>query len=102
MILIGAFSMAIATFGTNITSKNSNRIYLMYLVLFLLVYGIAMGLKAALDFNDFIEDVKKDSPLDKDEKKMVDRSKTWVYYSYLLIIVVVSLIFIIFKMRNLD
>ena len=102
MILIGAFSMAIATFTTNVKSKNSKRIYLMYLVLFLLIYGIAMGLKAALDFNDYIEDVKKDSPLDEDEKKMVKRSKTWVYYSYLLIAVITSLIFIIFKMRNLD
>ena len=53
MILLGAFSVAIATFGHNIkTSKIFRKIYISYLVLVLLAYSIAIGVKSSLDFND--------------------------------------------------
>lgn len=103
MILVGAFAVAIATFGHNIkTSKLFRKIYLIYLVIVLLAYAIAIGVKSALDFNGYIGEILDDEhPLEPDEIKMVNRSKTWVYFSYFLIAIVVSLIFIVFKMRTL-
>ncbi len=102
MILVGAFAVAIATFGHNIkTSKIFRKVYITYLVLVLLAYSIAIGIKSALDFNGYIAEILDKSSLHEDEIKMVNRSKTWVYFSYFLIAIVVSLNFIIFKMRSL-
>ena len=103
MILVGAFAVAIATFGHNIkTSKIFRKVYITFLVLVLLAYSIAIGIKSALDFNGYIAEILDNkSSLHEDEIKMVNRSKTWVYFSYFLIAIVVSLNFIIFKMRSL-
>ena len=103
MILVGAFAVAIATFGHNIkASKIFRKIYISYLVLVLLAYAIAIGIKSSLDFNGYIAEILSNkSSLHDDELKMINRSKTWVYFSYFLIAIVSSFVLIIFKMRNL-
>ena len=102
MILLSAFGVALSTFSNNITSKSSiKKIYLTYLSIVLFAYAIAVGIKAAVDFNDYITDVRGDTPaLDNDEKKVVDRSKSWVYFSYILIAIVASVMFMFFKLRS--
>ena len=103
MILVAAFAVAIATFGHNIkASKIFRKIYISYLVLVLLAYAIAIGIKSSLDFNGYIAEILSNkSSLHDDELKMINRSKTWVYFSYFLIAIVSSFVLIIFKMRNL-
>ena len=102
MILVSAFGVGIATFGHNIKSNGTiKKIYLAYLSLMLLGYAIATGIKASIDFNDYISDVKEEKPsLDKNELSLVNRTKTWVYFSYVLIAVTVTLLIMFFKLRS--
>lgn len=102
MILVSAFGVAIATFGNNIKSNVSiKKIYLAYLSLVLFGYAIATGIKASVDFNDYISDVKEENPsLDKNELSLVNRAKAWVYFSYVLIVVTITLLIMFFKLRS--
>lgn len=95
MILLSAFSVALATFASNVKKR---QVY--YLSLTLLIYAIAVGITAAVDFNNYIDDAKKDTPaLEQDELEFVKRSQKWVYFSYAQIVIIVALavIFINFK-----
>ena len=97
MILVAAFAVAIATFA-----KNIKQVYIAYISLILLSYSLAVGIKAAVDFNAYIEDVLNDDPeLEKDEKSLVNRSKTWVYFSYAQIGIVSLLMIIFIRVRKL-
>jgi len=96
MILVAAFSVAIATFATNI-----KKLYVSYLSLMLLAYSLAVGITAAVDFNNYITDVKNDTPkLDDDELRLVNRSKKWVYFTYIQVAIIVILMSVFIRIRN--
>jgi len=96
MILVAAFSVAIATFATNI-----KKMYVSYLSLLLLMYSLAVGITAAVDFNNYVNDVKNDTPkLEDDELRMLNRSKKWVYFSYIQVAIIVILSYVFIKFRS--
>ena len=98
MILIAAFSVAIATFATNI-----KKLDVAFISIMLLVYSLAVGITAVVDFNDFIEDVKNDTTngtLEEDELRLVNRSKKWVYFTYAQIVIITILAYFFIKFRN--
>jgi len=96
MILISAFAIALVTF-----SSNNKKIQISFISIALLFYSIAVGITAVVDFNNYIEDVKNDTPeLEADELKFVNRSKKWVYFTYVQIAIIVILIYIFIKFKN--
>ena len=96
MILVAAFSVAIATFASNI-----KKMYVSYISLMLLAYSLAVGITAAVDFNNYIEDVRKDSPpLQEDELRLLNRSKKWVYFTYIQVVIITVLIITFIKFRT--
>ena len=100
MILIAAFSVAIATFSSNI-----KKLDVAFTSIMLLVYSFAVGITAAVDFNDYIEDVKNDTTngpngLEPDELRLVNRSKKWVYFTYAQIVIITILVYFFIKFRN--
>lgn len=98
MILIAAFSVAIATFATNI-----KKLDVAFISIMLLVYSLAVGITAVVDFNDYIEDVKNDTTngtLEEDELRLVNRSKKWVYFTYAQIVIITILAYFFIKFRN--
>ena len=97
MILVAAFAVAISTYA-----KNIKKYYISYVSLMLLVYSLAVGITAAVDFNEYINDIKEDSPpLEADELRMVNRSKKWIYFSYVQIFIIIILVLVFIKIRNL-
>ena len=98
MILVAAFSVAIATFATNI-----KKLDVAFISIMLLIYSLAVGITAAVDFNNYIEDVKNDTtngPLEEDELRLVNRSKKWVYFTYAQIAIITILAYFFVKFRN--
>lgn len=101
MILIAAFSVAIATFATNI-----KKLDVAFISIMLLVYSLAVGITAVVDFNNYIEDVKNDTTnttngtLEEDELRLVNRSKKWVYFTYAQIVIITILAYFFIKFRN--
>ena len=100
MILIAAFSVAIATFASNI-----KKLDVAFISIMLLVYSLAVGITAAVDFNDYIEDVKNDTTngpngLEPDELRLLNRSKKWIYFTYAQIVIISILAFFFVKFRN--
>ena len=100
MILIAAFSVAIATFATNI-----KKLDVAFISIMLLVYSLAVGITAVVDFNNYIEDVKNDTTngtngLEPDELRLVNRSKKWVYFTYAQIVIITILAYFFIKFRN--
>lgn len=96
MILIAAFSVALATFSFNI-----KKLSIAYIAVLLLFYSLAVGITAAVDFTDYIKDVKNDNPkLEEDELRLVRRSEKWVYFTYVQISIIVVLMAMIVKIRN--
>ena len=91
MILISAFSLALATF-----KGNFNYPLMRYFVIVLFAYAIAVGVKSIDDFNAYIKDTRNDTPaLDDNEKNLLNRYEDWVIFSYILIgiIVIIMLTF---------
>tara|TARA_Y100000310_G_C20424681_1_gene688450 strand:+ start:300 stop:668 length:369 start_codon:yes stop_codon:yes gene_type:complete len=98
MILIAAFSIAIAAFATNI-----KKLHIAFISITLLVYSLAVGITAAVDFNNYIEDVKNDTtptPLEPDELRLINRSKKWVYFTYAQVVIISILTWFFIKFRN--
>jgi hypothetical protein len=98
MILIAAFSVAIETFATNIKKSQ-----ITFISITLLVYSLAVGITAAVDFNNYIEDVKNDTTggqIEQDEINLVNRSKKWVYFTYTQVVIITILTFYFVKFRN--
>ena len=92
MVIITAFSVALTTFYAN----NKKQYYMLkYLVPLLLAYAAAIGIKSTIDFNKYMKDVNNDA-LQDDDKKLLDTWKTWEYFNYplIILIVIISLIFI--------
>lgn len=92
MVIITAFSIALTTFYGN----NNEKYYMLkYIIPLLLLYAAAIGIKSTIDFNKYMKDVENDT-LQDDDKKLLDTWKTWEYFNYPLIflIIIISLIFI--------
>lgn len=102
MILTSAFGVALLTFSNNIRkSFKFKKIYIIYLSISLFVYSIMVGFKAALDFEDYIGEVREEGSLSKNDLSMLKRSKSWTWYSYTLIIILLLVLIMIIMMRNL-
>lgn len=96
MILVAAFSVAIATF-----SKNIKKMHVSYISLMLLGYSLAVGITAAVDFDSYIQDVKNDEPpLQDDELRLLNRSKKWIYFTYIQVVIIVILMAVFIKFRS--
>ena len=95
MILVSAFAVSLIVFGTK-----SKGIPLMFLSFLLFGYALAVGIKSSIEFREFIQDVRDDVPLQDDEKRLVDNSSTWVYFSYTLIGIISVVIISFFRLRN--
>jgi len=101
MIITSALGLAILNFSTSLTGTlKLKKIYLTYLSLTLLLYSIAVGVKAAMDFADFIKNVKSESTLNSAETNFANRSKTWIYYSYFLIAIIFIMASMLIFARN--
>lgn len=88
MIIVSAFSVALATFAHN--TKNAN---FKWLSLMLFVYSLAVGITAAVDFNNYITDTKNDNVvLEDDEMRMINRSQKWIYFTYAQVAIISFLI----------
>ena len=88
MLLISAFSLALATFKTNF-----NYPLMKYFVIVLFAYAIAVGVKSIDDFNAYIKDAKIDDPaLAPNEINLLNRYEDWVYFSYTLIAIIVIIL----------
>jgi len=92
MILIAAFSVAIETFATNIKKSQ-----ITFISITLLVYSLAVGITAAVDFNKYIEDVKIDTTGGQIEQ---DEINLWVYFTYTQVVIITILTFFFVKFRN--
>ena len=87
IIIVSAFSVALATF-----SENFNHPLMKYITLLMFTYAIAFGIKAVEDFRSFIEEAKTDEPpIDQNEKDLLNRWEKWIYFTYFLI----SIIFVL-------
>ena len=101
MILTSAFAIGLLTFQNNVRKTSElKKIYIIYLSVVLLIYGISTGMKAILDFEDYLEEVKQESDMTKNEISMIKRSNSWRYYSYSLIAIILFIIVVLIKARN--
>ena len=101
MILTSAFAIGLLTFQNNVRKTSElKKIYIIYLSVVLLIYGISTGMKAILDFEDYLEEVKQESDLTKNEISMIKRSNSWRYYSYSLIAIILFIMVVLIKARN--
>lgn len=97
MILVSAFSVALLTYKNNLPSKKYPRQGLfVYISFVLFVYAIATGIKSAVDFQRFADDTRKEIEGKDDELHLLNRAEEWMYFSYLLIILVVVLMVIFY------
>ena len=88
MIIVSAFSVALATFA-----HNTKKLEFRWLAMLLFVYSIAVGITAAVDFNNYINDTKNDNVvLEEDEIKMINRSQKWIYFTYAQVAIISYLI----------
>ena len=88
MILISAFSLALATF-----KGNFNYPLMKYFVIVLFAYAIAVGAKSIVDFNAYIKDAREDEPaLAENELNLLNRYEEWVYFTYTLIAIIVIIL----------
>ena len=101
MILTSAFAIGLLSFYNNVRKTSDfKKIYIIYLSVVLLIYGVTAGLKAILDFEDYLEEVKQESGLTKSEIGMIKRSNSWRYYSYSLISIILFIMVMLIKARN--
>ena len=54
-----------------------------------------VGFKAALDFEDYLGEVKDEGSLTKNDISMLKRSKGWIWYSYSLIIIILLVLIMV-------
>jgi len=88
MILISAFSLALATFKTDF-----NYPLMKYFVVILFAYAIAVGAKSIVDFNAYIKDAREDEPaLAENEINLLNRYEEWVYFTYALLVIIVIIL----------
>jgi ABC-type Fe3+-siderophore transport system permease subunit len=84
MVVITAFAITLVTF-----SKSFKYNYIKYLAVILFIFAISSGVKAVLDYNSYISDVRNDNDnLDDIERGLINRWATWSYFSYLMISIV--------------
>ena len=92
MVIITAFSVALSTFYAG----HKDKYYILkYVIPLLLGYGAAIGIKSTIDFNKYMNDIDDDT-LKDDDKELVKSWKTWEYYNYplIILIVIISLVFV--------
>lgn len=87
MILISAFSVALASFKSTFSHP-----LMKYFVVILFVYALAVGAKSAEDFNAYIKDTRNEGGLDSRDLNVLDRYETWVYFSYTLLGIIVLIL----------
>lgn len=81
MILISAFSVALASFRAN-----HYHFFIKYFVIFLFVYALAVGFVSVEDFKAFLKEVRKtETNLNDSEKDLLNRYERWTYFTYALI-----------------
>ena len=92
MILVSAFGVALLTYRNNLPSKKYPRNVLFgYISFVLFVYAIAIGVKAAVDFYRYAEDTKNELVGKEDELHLLKRAEEWIYFSYILILLIIVL-----------
>lgn len=103
MILVTAFALTLATF-----IKNFNYPFVSEIIVILFSYSIAVGIKSALDFNAYIDDVFKENQgtgnngiLDDSDKNLLNRWYEWVYFTYTLISIISIFLLIYLNMEYL-
>ena len=95
IVLLAAFSITMINFRKTNKIYNSNDRFFIYFAVILFIYAISVGIKSAMDFNDYISDVESENePLTN--KKMVERAKTWVYFTYALLVMICFVLFSIY------
>ena len=98
MILICAFAVSLIVFGAK---ERGFPIMLVSLLLFL--YAIAIGIKAALEFREYIKYARRDldgAVLDEDERRLLNNAESWIIFSYIQIFITVVLIASFVRIRN--
>ena len=93
MVIITAFAIALSTFYASHKEKYD---ILKYVIPLLLGYAAAIGIKSTFDFNKYMNDIDNDT-LQDDDKELVDSWKTWEYYNYPLIVLIIIISFIFIK-----
>jgi hypothetical protein len=84
MVVISAFAMTLITFNTSFKYN-----YIKYLAILLFIFAISTGIKAVLDFNSYISDVRNDiDNLDEVERGLINRWANWAYFSYFMISII--------------
>ena len=97
MILVSAFSVALLTYKSNLpTQKYPRHALFGYISFVLFAYAIATGVKSAIDFQKFADDTRKEISGKQDELELLQRAEDWMYFSYLLIFLVVALMIIFY------
>ena len=97
IILVSAFSVSLLTYKGNLPAKKYPRKVLFgYISFVLFIYAIATGIKSAVDFYEYSNDTRKELDGKADEKKLLDRAEQWLYFSYLLIFLVLILMVIFY------
>ena len=95
IVLLAAFSITMINFRKTNKIYNGNDRYFIYFAVILFIYAISVGIKSAMDFNEYISDIESENePLTN--KKMVDRAKTWVYFTYALLVMIAFVLFSIY------
>ncbi len=98
MILISAFSLALATFKTDFDYPLTK-----YFVIILFAYAIAVGVKSIDDFNAYIKDARVDEPaLAPNEISLLNRYEDWVYFTYVLLAIIVIILLTFTKIEFLN
>jgi len=95
IVLLAAFSITMINFRKTNKIYNGNDIYFIYFAVVLFIYAISVGIKSAIDFNDYIAEVESGAEALVNEK-MVNRAKTWVYFTYALLFMMVFVLFSIY------
>jgi hypothetical protein len=97
IVLISAFAITLATF-----KKNFDYPFMDFLVLVLLIYSIGVGVKSALDFDAYVKDAKEDTGATDNELDLLARYEEWVYFTYILIGIVIFIILTFAKIEFFD
>lgn len=93
MILVTGFSLTISNFV-----KKFNYPFIDYIVVLLLCFSIAIGFKSINDFNAYLNDVREED-LDISERNLIDRWSEWVYFSYVLVSLIIIFLIIHLNME---
>lgn len=100
---ICSFGIAIVGFAS--AFPDNLKWYIKGMGLIMCVFGITYGIKGSLNFQEYINIVRKNNKVNMDEldQLLINHLQTWIYYTYTftLLVVIVLIMFFYFRIEKL-